>query len=82
EAPPLPTAEKPGFPNFIPGTAQQKSPRAPWPVKILGPIPDGSGEAGELEGEGVRLQVGPEAGAVEVGAVGLAEDAAHVVAVA
>lgn len=30
-APPLPTADRPGFPLYIPGTVRQKSPRPPWP---------------------------------------------------
>jgi len=42
EPPPKPTADHPGFPNFINGTVRQKSPRVPWPVEILGPIPEGS----------------------------------------
>lgn len=31
EAPPLPTAERPGYPLYIPGETRQKSPVPPWP---------------------------------------------------
>ena len=30
-APPRPTAQRPGYPLFIPGTMEKKSPRPPWP---------------------------------------------------
>ncbi|KAI8817793.1 uncharacterized protein EV422DRAFT_539939 [Fimicolochytrium jonesii] len=41
ERPPLPTAEKPGFPNFIAGKMGKKSPRVPWPESKFGPVPEG-----------------------------------------
>ena len=31
ELPPMPTPAQPGYPLYIPGTPQQKSPRPPWP---------------------------------------------------
>ncbi|MEX5303268.1 multicopper oxidase domain-containing protein [Kocuria sabuli] len=31
QPPPSPTPEQPGYPLYIPGTPQQKSPRPPWP---------------------------------------------------
>ena len=34
--PPEPTPERPGFPLFIPGTTQQKSPIPPWPDRPFG----------------------------------------------
>ncbi|KND00430.1 uncharacterized protein SPPG_09220 [Spizellomyces punctatus DAOM BR117] len=42
QAPPNPTLDRPGFPNFIAGKIHQKSPRVPWPTEMWGPIPEGS----------------------------------------
>jgi multicopper oxidase len=38
EAPPAPSVQRPGFPLFIAGELQQKSPKPPWPGAL--PIPD------------------------------------------
>ncbi len=36
-APPLPTADRPGYPLYIPGEVRQKSPIPPWPDRDLTP---------------------------------------------
>ncbi|KAJ3296804.1 hypothetical protein HK104_001167 [Borealophlyctis nickersoniae] len=61
ERPPRPTEEHPGFPIFIAGTFRQKSPRVPWPVERLGPIPEGSDfrEAKPLEAAAMNADPQP-----------------------
>ncbi|KAK9763500.1 hypothetical protein K7432_009757 [Basidiobolus ranarum] len=60
--PPYKTELQPGYPNFIAGTPGQKSPRVPWPVEILGKIPEGSDYRPATEVEVASMNSDPQVG--------------------
>ncbi|KAK9763383.1 hypothetical protein K7432_009995 [Basidiobolus ranarum] len=60
--PPYKTELQPGYPNFIPGTPGQKSPRVPWPVELLGEIPEGSDYRPATEVEVASMNSDPQVG--------------------
>lgn len=62
--PPLPTAEKPGFPNFIDGKVGFKSPRVPWSEEKQGPMPQGFTYKKATKLEELAMNHDPQPGAI------------------